>query len=231
VNTTAELPPGLDGPETDPSAAQLPVPGEDTAEAAEVQELERHEQQGLLTALLFASGEVLAAERLGVYFGLAPQDLDLLVEETAAGLRQLGLDILKAAGGYRLVTAAQWDEALRGFFRQVRKSRLSRNSLEILAVIAYEQPVTRVKIDELRQANSESAVRTLLERRLITVAGREDTPGKPFIYKTTDAFLELFGLASLADLPPKPVNFDVLRAAGGAGEDDDEFAGPGPDQA
>jgi segregation and condensation protein B len=177
--------------------------------------LERGEQQALLTALLFASGEVLLEERLASHYELMSHELELLVEETAAALRQCGLDIVKSAGGYRLVTAAAWDEHLRSFYRQVRKSKLSRNALEILAVIAYEQPVTRVKIDELRQANSESAVRTLLERRLITVAGREDSPGRPFKYKTTDSFLELFGLSSLADLPPKPLSFDAHASATG----------------
>jgi segregation and condensation protein B len=192
--------------------------------------LERREQQALLTALLFASGEVLSDTRLGTYFGLAPQDLSLLAEEAAAALRLTGLDIVSAAGGYKLVTAAQWDDALRVFYRQVRKSKLSRNALEILAVIAYEQPVTRVKIDELRQANSESAVRTLLERRLITVAGREEGPGKPFKYKTTAAFLELFGLASLADLPPRPVSFDVSAGRGEDGLDIDGVAEDAADE-
>lgn len=195
-----------------PSASEEAVPEDaaaDDADELRPAQLERSEQQALLTALLFASGEVLPDERLGAHFELLPQELELLVEETSAALRQFGLDIVKSAGGYRLMTAAQWDESLRLFFRQIRKARLSRNALEILAVIAYEQPVTRAKIDELRQANSESAVRTLLERRLITVAGRDDTPGKPFKYKTTAAFLELFGLTTLADLPPKPVSFDV----------------------
>jgi segregation and condensation protein B len=223
-----------------PGAALPPADAGEPAEAGDWSPggLDRPEQQALLTALLFASGEVLDAVRLGSYFGLAPQDLELLVEEAAAALRLSGLDIVGAAGGYRLVTAAQWDDALRMFYRQVRKSKLSRNALEILAVIAYEQPVTRVKIDELRQANSESAVRTLLERRLITVAGREEGPGKPFKYKTTDAFLELFGLGDLADLPPRPVSFDVpkggpdpdyggLDIAGAVEDSEDDVLGEG----
>lgn len=188
-------------------------------------DLPQSEQQALLSALLFTSGEALAETRLCSFMGKLPQELELLVEESSASLRTVGLDILKAAGAYRLVTAAQWDGPLRLFFRQVRKSKLSRNALEILSVIAYEQPVTRVRIDELRQANSESAVRSLLERRLITVAGREDGPGKAFKYKTTPAFLELFGLSSLADLPPKPVSFNVeqLDAAAMEGAEEAEL--------
>jgi segregation and condensation protein B len=201
---------------------QLPIDAsEEVAQPADegllpAAELEGEARQGLLTAILFAGTDVLETARLCSYLGLAEHGLEVLIEDTAATLRPLGLDIVKAARGYRLVTAAEWDGYLRGFFRQVRKSRLSRNALEILAVIAYEQPVTRTRIDELRQANSESAVRTLLDRRLITVAARDEGPGRAFLYKTTDAFLELFGLTSLADLPPRPANLDL--SGGGAAE-------------
>lgn len=162
------------------------------------------EQGALLAALLFSAGEVLSAPRLAEYFGIDPAELDVLTAETAGQLRPLGLDILQAAGGLRLVTASQWDDELHGFHRSVRKGRLSRSALEILAVVAYEQPVTRVRIDELRQVSSESTLRTLLDKRLITVAGRAATPGRPFLYRTTDAFLETFGLLTLDDLPPRP---------------------------
>jgi segregation and condensation protein B len=209
-------------------AADSPAPGPEEAAPA-VAGLEQEERQALLTALLFTGGEVLAAERLEAHFALDAAALELLVEETSAALRPLGLDILKAAGGYRLVTAAQWDPFLRDFYRQVRKAKLSRNALEILAVIAYEQPVTRTRVDELRQSSSESSIRTLLERRLVTVAGRDEGPGRPFRYRTTDAFLELFGLESLADLPPRPASFDVQAVAGFGvaeeGEDEDDGAG------
>jgi len=183
-------------------------------------ELERGEQAALLTALLFTAGESVQAGQLTEYFGLAREQLQVLIEETAAELRLRGLDILSAAGGYKLVTASQWDEAISEFHRSVRKARLSKGALEILAVIAYEQPVTRTRVEELRQVSSESTIRTLLDRRLITVSGREDTPGRPFLYKTTPLFLETFGLNSLADLPPRPEHLDRIVT----GDDDEEFA-------
>jgi segregation and condensation protein B len=182
-------------------------------------ELERGEQAALLTALLFTAGETIAEAQLAEYFGMGRDELTVLAEETAAELRTRGLDILAAAGGYKLVTASQWDEAITAFHRTVRKSRLSKSALEILAVIAYEQPVTRTRVEELRQVSSESTIRTLLERRLITVAGREDTPGRPFLYKTTPLFLETFGLNSLADLPPRPESLDSIATP----EEEDEF--------
>jgi segregation and condensation protein B len=126
------------------------------------------------------------------------------VNEAAAQLRALGLDILAAAGGYKLVSATRFDEPIGAFHREVRKSRMSKSALEVLAIVAYDQPVSRTQIDEVRQVNSESTVRALLDRRLITDAGRQETPGRPFLYKTTDYFLEVLGLASLNDLPPRP---------------------------
>jgi segregation and condensation protein B len=218
----------LDEATPEPEDANAEAGPLDVAPAA----LEPQERQALLTVLLFTGGEVLAQGRLEEHFALDAEGLEMLVEETSANLRPLGLDILKAAGGYRLVTAATWDPFLRDFYRQVRKAKLTRNALEILAVIAYEQPVTRARVDELRQSNSESSIRTLLERRLITVAGRDEGPGRPFRYRTTEAFLELFGLASLADLPPRPSSLDLAHGAfgaegssleDGAGENEDEI--------
>lgn len=187
-------------------------------------DLERGEQAALLTALLFTAGETVPEAQLAEYFGLERDELRVLAEEIAAELRMRGLDILTAAGGYKLVTASQWDEAITAFHRTVRKSRLSKSALEILAVIAYEQPVTRTRVEELRQVSSESTIRTLLERRLITVAGREDSPGRPFLYKTTPLFLETFGLNSLKDLPPRPESLDAIATPEGDDELDDGIA-------
>jgi segregation and condensation protein B len=86
----------------------------------------------------------------------------------------------------------------------------------MLAIVAYEQPVSRGQIEEVRQVNSDSTVRALLNRRLIAVAGRSEAAGRPFLYKTTDQFLEVFGLGSLADLPPRPSSLQPV-----AGDDRD----------
>jgi segregation and condensation protein B len=184
-------------------------------------QLDSRERAALLVAVLFAAGEVVDKERLSEYIELEHSDLEVLVAEAAGELRHLGLDILPAAGGYKLVTASAWDSYLRQFHRRLRKGRLSKSALEILAVIAYEQPVTRTRVDELRQVNSESTIRTLLDRRLITVARRADTPGRPFLYRTTERFLEIFGLSSLEDLPPKPATLDKAVGVefGRSGED------------
>ncbi len=166
--------------------------------------LTRDEQSALLAALLFTAGENVETDRLSEFLKLDAQALTVLAEELSGSLRPLGLDIISAAGGLKLVSAAQLDPFIAAFHRQVRKARLSKSSLEVLAIVAYDQPVSRGQIDEVRQVNSDSTVRALLDRRLIAVAGRADTPGRPFLYKTTDYFLEVFGLETLKDLPARP---------------------------
>jgi segregation and condensation protein B len=171
-------------------------------------ELADDERRALLSALLFSTGEVLDASRLQEFLRLSADELDELALECGKEMQPFGLDVLKVAGGYRMVTASRWDALLTLFHRKIRKARLSKSALEILAIVAYEQPVSRSRIDELRQVNSESTVRSLLERRLITIAGRSETPGRPFLYRTTPQFLDTFGISALDDLPPRPVSLD-----------------------
>jgi segregation and condensation protein B len=199
--------------------AEAGADGDSGADLFDPAAFTRGEKSALLVALLFAAGDILPVARLTEFFALSEEELIVLVEEAAGELRLRGLDILAAAGGYRLVTAAEWDEPLRRFHRQVRKAKLSRGALEILAIIAYEQPISRSRIDDMRQVNSESTVRTLLDRRLITVAGRADTPGRPFLYRTTAHFLEVFGLNALDELPPRPAALDLP-----AGEREEPFS-------
>jgi len=166
--------------------------------------LEAADRCATLCSILFTSGEVVEAARLREFFEVDEPGLEVLAAETAGRLRPLGLDVVRAAEGYRLVTSSALDSYVRQFHTRLRKARLSRSALEILAIVAYEQPIERSRIDEIRQVNSESTVRTLLDRHLIKVAGRSDGPGRPFLYRTTAQFLEVFGLDNLDDLPPRP---------------------------
>jgi len=191
---------------SDRSSASTEQLGTDLFDPAGLTETEK---RALLVSLLFASGEVVPRDRLQEFFQLGAEQLTVLVEEAAGELRPRGLDILSVAGGCQLVTASPFDNYLSRFYQQLRKARVSKSALEVLAVVAYEQPVTRSRVDELRQVNSESSLRTLLDRRLITVAGRAESPGRPFLYRTTDAFLAAFGLSTLADLPPRPASFSA----------------------
>jgi len=113
-----------------------------------------------------------------------------------------GIVLRSVAGGWRLYTKPEALPYLERFLTTGSATRLSNAALEVLAVVAYRQPVTRGQVSELRGVDSGSALRTLVRRSLIEVTGRLPTPGNPAIYSTTDLFLESVGIGSLAELPP-----------------------------
>ncbi len=115
-----------------------------------------------------------------------------------------GIQLCFVAGGYEFTTKVTMAPYLEAFQRPEVSSGLSQAALETLAIVAYRQPVTRVEIEDIRGVRSDSAVNTLLERELIEEQGRKDAPGRPILLGTTQRFLECFGLADLADLPPLP---------------------------
>ena len=111
------------------------------------------------------------------------------------------LQIIEVGGGFRLVTRPEVAPWLVKLARSKTRSRLSRPALETLAIIAYRQPVSRPEVDAARGVNSEGVLDNLLERRMIRIAGRKESPGRPFLYETTREFLVAFGLRDLGDLP------------------------------
>ncbi|MXX75125.1 MAG: SMC-Scp complex subunit ScpB [Holophagales bacterium] len=113
-----------------------------------------------------------------------------------------GVVVDRAGGGYRLVTRPDLHSYLRKYFDVAGRSKLSMAALETLAIVAYRQPVTSPEIQDLRGRNSAGVLKTLLERRLIRIAGRKEVVGSPFLYATTREFLLHFGLRSLSELPP-----------------------------
>src|SRR5262249_1305211 len=162
------------------------------------------EPVNVLEALLFASDTPIEAARI-------QEVLDL---DSAAAARELvdalarrldgdgrALQLIEVGGGFRLVTRPEVAPWLIKLQRSKTRSRLSRPALETLAIIAYRQPVSRPDVDAVRGGNSEGGLATLLERRMIRIAGRRDSPGRPFLYETTREFLVAFGLRDLSDLP------------------------------
>jgi segregation and condensation protein B len=112
-----------------------------------------------------------------------------------------GVRLEKVAGGWRCVTPATLDSALRSYYGIASRQRLSQAALEVLAIVAHRQPVTLPEVNFIRGANSASVVRTLLERKLLRLAGRKKVVGKPFLYRTSKEFLIHFGLERPEDLP------------------------------
>lgn len=156
-----------------------------------------------LEALLLVAGEPIPASRLAEVTESAAaavqEALDFLSEELKQ--RTSGIRIAKMAGGYRLVTAPECAPDIERFLDTVDTKRLSPAALETLAIIAYRQPVTRREISTVRGVSVDGVVASLEQRGLIRDVGREETPGNPILYGTTQHFLERLGLTSLADLP------------------------------
>jgi segregation and condensation protein B len=152
--------------------------------------------------------------------GLSPQAhargtiralIDELLAEYAAGDR--GMEIRQVAGGYRMATKPEHHDAVRAFAKGLKPPvRLSLPALETLAVIAYKQPVTLPEISEIRGVDASGVIVTLLERKLITTAGRKAVVGRPILYKTTKDFLLRFGLKDLSELPSME-EFEKLAAS------------------
>ena len=167
---------------------------------------ERGELESALEAVLFVASEPVPRARLLEVFDEADREAaaEALVSvlERYAAADGRGVFIEEVAGGLRLVTRPELHGYLRRFFEVTGRSRLSMAALETLAIVAYRQPVTSPEIQELRGVSSGGVLKTLLERRLVKIAGRRAVVGKPFLYRTTAEFLMQFGLEDLADLPP-----------------------------
>jgi segregation and condensation protein B len=179
------------------------------------------ERRAALEAIIYAADEPATIEQLAKAIGeekLAVQaSLDELVASYAAEER--GIEIRKVAGGYKLFTKPQQHDVVRRFIKSLRPPlRLSMPALETLAVIAYKQPVTSPEISEIRGVNTAGVISTLLDKHLITTAGRKEVMGRPILYKTSKEFLMRFGLSDLEELPSLKEFEALAREALGSDE-------------
>ncbi len=155
-----------------------------------------------LEALLFVSGEPVPAAQLAAALDVAPSVIERGLNELDASLASRGLKLQRNAGRVQLTTAPQLAELVERFLGLEATAHLSRAALETLAIIAYQQPVTRPQIDSIRGVNSDSMLKSLLHKNLILESGRADGPGRPILYSTTPEFLQHFGLSSILEMPP-----------------------------
>ena len=157
-----------------------------------------------IEALLFASDAPIAAGRLASMTGVSSVKA---VKECVESLERFyrennrSFGITEVAGGYQLTTLPEYAGTISSLFRNKRKSRLSQAALETLAIIAYKQPISRLAIETIRGVNCDGVIATLAERELVTITGRGDGIGKPYLYSTTSKFLEYLGLKDYRDLP------------------------------
>lgn len=158
----------------------------------------------IIEALLFVSGDPVPLRRLAEVLEEEPDVVKMSVEALTAdyAAERRGLQILEVAGGYQLRTRHEHAVYVRRMLEKKKKVTISGPALETLAIVAYRQPLTRSEIEAIRGVSVDGVLRSLLDKRLIKVAGVKDVPGRPNLYRTTKTFLEFFGLNSLADLPP-----------------------------
>ena len=155
-----------------------------------------------LEALLFVAAEPVAPTQLATALDVSPSVIERGLNELGASLATRGLRLQRHAGRVQLTTAPQLAELIERFLGLEATTHLSRAALETLAIIAYQQPVTRPQIDSIRGVNSDSMMKSLLNKGLILESGRTDGPGRPILYSTTPEFLQHFGLNSILEMPP-----------------------------
>ncbi len=161
------------------------------------------EQLLILEALLFASPESLNQARMNLVFVDDPPQLTNLVPKLQDKfvMENRPLEIQEVAGGYQITTRAEYETWVRRLLNKSGKLTLSQAALETLAIIAYKQPVNRFEIEAVRGVDCSGVLKTVLDRNLIKIKGRDEGPGRPLLYATTDTFLEYFGLNRISDMP------------------------------
>ncbi|MGB2591180.1 MAG: SMC-Scp complex subunit ScpB [Candidatus Acidiferrum sp.] len=179
------------------------------------------ERKAALEAIIYAADEPATIEHLAKALGedklIVQSSLDELVASYASEER--GIEVRAVAGGYKLYTKPQQHDVVRRFIKSLRPPlRLTMPALETLAVIAYKQPVTSPEISEIRGVNTSGVISTLLDKRLITTAGRKEVIGRPILYKTSKEFLMRFGLSDLEELPSLKEFEALAREALGSDE-------------
>ncbi|MDD6321560.1 MAG: SMC-Scp complex subunit ScpB [Firmicutes bacterium] len=167
--------------------------------------MKNEEYVPVIEAALFAAGFPVKFERLEEVLGLSHDDLLELLRSKAFEYKGRGIRLVMFSDSCQLCSNEEYEKQVKSILGMRSGGALSNSALEVLAIIAYNQPVTKAFIEQVRGVDSSYAVTTLGEKQLIEVTGRLDVPGKPNLYGTTDTFLRCFGLGSLDELPKSEV--------------------------
>ncbi len=171
--------------------------------------LETGALQRNLEAVLFVASEALSIKTLAKLTGHEEAAVTIALQQIDADFAERGIVLREVAGGYRFASSPAARATVEAYLLPP-KNNLSPAALETLAIVAYNEPVTKAQIEEIRGVSADSVIATLLDRRFIAESGRKESPGRPMLYKTTPDFLEAFGLNSLGDLPA--VDLDALQS-------------------
>lgn len=161
------------------------------------------EIEAVVEGLLFSAGDPLPLEKIAEILELDKKATRLILSNMIVSIQnsRRGIMLRELDGCYQLCSRPEHYEYIRKLVEPRQKQALSQAAFETLSIVAYNQPVTKAKIEMIRGVNSDSAIARLIERNLIKEAGRMDAPGKPIIYETTEEFLRSFGFRSVKDLP------------------------------
>jgi segregation and condensation protein B len=206
--------------EAEPPAADAEVSVDDLLASSEptpqAGELEDAQLRAVLEAIVYVAEEPLTLAQIAVALHQPPERISDIIGQLVAEFDkpEHGVTIREVAGGYKMATKAEHHEAVRSFVKSLKPPlKLSLPALETLAVIAYKQPVTAPEIMEIRGVQGAGVLKTLLDRKVIAVAGRKNVIGKPILYKTTKEFLIQFGLKDLTELPSLKEFEEIRRMA------------------
>jgi segregation and condensation protein B len=181
----------------------------------------REELKSALEAIIYVADEPATLDHMAGALGEGKTEIRAVLDELVASYAAegRGVEIRKVAGGWKFYTKAQHHDVVRKFIKSLRPPlRLTMPALETLAVIAYKQPATGPEIQEIRGVNCAGVIKTLLEKRLITTAGRKEVIGRPILYRTSKEFLMRFGLSDVDELPSLKEFEQLAQAALGSDE-------------
>lgn len=169
-----------------------------------------------LEAVLYASGDPIGIDRLSQVFEVKPEQIEKAAEKLKERLSESnsGIELLRLDNTYQFATKTKYAEYIKKAFDLKRRVPLSGAAFEVLSVIAYNQPVTRAFVEQVRGVDCSGVITTLLEKDLIEERGRLELPGRPLLYGTTKNFLRCFGLSDLTDLPPLPKEQNAVNDVG-----------------
>jgi len=179
------------------------------------------EIQSSLEAIIYAADEPATLDQISKALGIEKPEARAALEQLTAAYQtdDRGIEVRKVAGGWKFYTKAQHHDVVRKFIKSLQPPlRLTMPALETLAVIAYKQPVTVPEINEIRGVHVGGVIKTLLEKRLITTAGRKEVIGRPILYRTSKQFMMRFGLSDLDELPSLKEFEALAQAALGSDE-------------
>lgn len=165
--------------------------------------MEEKDKKSVIETLLFISGEPVSLSELKNITDMPEadikQNIDELIREHAE--RRSGMMIIEIAGGYQMTANPEFIQWTRKFKGATVSNKLSMPALETLAIIAYNQPIIKAEVEQIRGVNSDGVIKSLLDKHLIKIMGRKEIPGKPLLYGTSKEFLQYFGLKDLTELP------------------------------